>query len=143
MKALKLTPVCNTWWFSGQHTHSIHLVRNLGSTPSWVHTTGWVVRDRVRPINTMKGKAMDWGEEVDKEVMELRKQLMERMVNMRKVRTAWSWWSTRMTWWTSTEGTRTVMRSWGSTGTAARRRSAMPTGSWQGSGTLTCSGRRR
>jgi hypothetical protein len=33
------------------------------------------VRDRVRPINTKKGKDMNWGEEVDKEVMELRKQL--------------------------------------------------------------------
>ena len=42
----------------------------------------------VRPINTKNGEDMDYGEEVDKGVLELRKWLRERMmVNMRKVRT--------------------------------------------------------
>ena len=38
-------------------------MRNLGSTPSQAHTTGWVVMNRGRPINTKKGKDMNWGED--------------------------------------------------------------------------------
>ena len=42
--------------------------------------------DNIIPINTREGEDMNWGEEDDEGVMELRKWLRERMmVNMRKV----------------------------------------------------------
>ena len=44
--------------------------------------------DTIRPINTRKGKDMNWGDEDDKRVTELRKWLRERkMAGFRKVRT--------------------------------------------------------
>ena len=44
--------------------------------------------DTIRPINTRKGEDMNWGDEDDKRVTELRKWLRERkMAGFRKVRT--------------------------------------------------------
>ena len=70
-----------TWWLRS----SVGGLMRMFSRPSVTVVEG-AVWDNISLINNRKGEDMNWGEEDDKGVMELRKWLRERMmVNMRSV----------------------------------------------------------